>query len=708
MSKFASIDFEYYDTAEKNLNVVCCSIRHDGETHNYWTHKNAFDTHTLLVPHIKLLKERGYTFLAYAVTAEASAFLSLGLNPLDYKWVDLYLEFRCLSNHNSNYKYGKHLVNGRVKHLRMPKPKWERKTEKDHAAADASKQEYGMGAAAYKTLGVIIDSDFKKEIRDLIIACNSGKTDDIEAMVARKDDIMGYCASDVEYLEPMFMEMLNEYKRLLGSRFSPNQLREDIFRRSAYACRTAKMERFGYPIHVDRTRNFSSQVPNILWSCQHDINSQFDFEGDDRLFRNKVKKRPFELSWNQIKTRKELRKWINETNYKGWILTDGGQSGIKDLSLSLKAFQKPIQYRHNYPTGNLLAQFQRYLKLKQDLNGFTANDKGKKKKFWDSVGEDGRVRPYFGIYGAQSSRSQPSATAFIHLKSAWLRSLVQPPKGRLCGSIDWASEEFLVSALLSKDPEMIKAYQSGDVYLSFAKDAKVVPKEATKSTHKKERNLMKPIILGQQYDLTKYGLATQLTEATGKKTSEDEAESWIQLHKRIYKVLWGFKARVQLEYSRKKFIRLPDGWYIWGDNPNKRSVGNFPTQGFSASIMRKAVELAQDAGLDVIFTLHDALYIEFDEDDIDAMQTLAECMDEAFRYYFPEEQKPLASCRMDADVWGDSIGNSYEEDIEYHTSEGWMKMPVKYQNIYIDERGVTQYEKFKQYFKDVPYDNYEF
>ncbi len=703
--KFASIDFEYYDTAEEKLTLVCCSIKHDDTTRSFWTHRSSSGI-SLACDYINFLHSEGYTFIAYNVVAEASSFISLGLgSPLKYNWIDLYLEYRCLSNHNDNYAYGKQLINGRIKTTRRPLPKWQRKTEADEKKAESQKQEYGYGAAVFKTQGIVIDNDFKKEIRDLIIACNSGNEEDIQAMVCRKDEILQYCESDVKYLEPMLMGMLNEYKRLLGERYNPVQLKSDMRNRSEYACRTAIMERKGYPIDENKTRNFSDQVPNILWECQTDINSQFDYYGDDRIFRNKTKIRPLDLSWNQKKSRNILREWIKDNNFKNWTLTDGGKSGIKDLSLSLKAFQKPISYNHTYKKGNFISQMQRYLKLKQGLNGFTS---GGKKNFWDSFGKDGRVRPYMGIYGAQSSRSQPSATAFIPLKSAWMRVLIQAPKGKAICGIDFASQEFLLAALLSGDEKMLRAYESGDVYLAFGKDIKYIPKDGSKKQYKKERDNCKAVVLGLSYDMSEYGLAFDLTEKFGRIVSTEEALGWITKHKNAYPKFWAWKERLTRSYEMKKHIRLADGWYLWGDNDNFRSVGNAPVQGMGACIMRKAVALAQDAGLDIIYTLHDALYIEmFIKNKLRDPAILAQCMDEAFRFYFPEEMKKVATVRLDADIWGlDCSEKNY--DLSYASKYGTYTMPVKEQIEYIDERGIEEYNKFKKYFEEVDYGSAEF
>lgn len=703
-TRYAAIDMEYYDTAENKLNIVCASIRHDGATHSFWTHNDEAGKRKL-TSYINLLSSKNYAFLAYNAVAEASAFISLGLEPLKFQWVDLYLEYRCLSNHNDNYAYGKQFLKGRKKFTKKPIPKYMRKTEEDEKKADSSKQEYGMGAAVYKTLGKVIDNDFKKEMRDLIIACNSGNQEDIDKMVENKDRIMQYCDEDVVYLVPMWGEMLNEYKRLLGRRFNMATLRSDVATRAEYACRTAIMERLGYPINVEETRNFSNQVGNITWACQTDINEQFK-DKDERIFRAKVKKRPLDLSWNQTFTRNLVSEWCGDNNYRGWTRTDGD-----DLSLSLKAFSKPISFSHTYPRGHFLAQMQRYLKLKQGLNGFTANGGGKKKKFWDSVGEDGRVRPYMGIYGAQSARSQPSATSFIPLKAAWMRALIQPNSGRAICGIDFASQEFLLAALLSGDKAMLAAYESGDVYLAFGQAIGYIPKTGTKKSHKEQRDNCKAVVLGLSYDMSEYGLATDLSEKFGRKVEPSEALQWINKHKRAYPVFWKWKDRIQRQYRNVKHIRLADGWMMWGDNDNFRSVGNVPVQGMGSCIMRKAVQLAQDRGLDVIYTLHDAVYIEYDSSDTNlyAARGLATCMDEAFRYYFPEELKKSATVRLDADVWSPDCGNSIEKyDRLYDTGYGKYALEVKQQQTYIDERAQEDYDQFSKYFYKQDYSNEEF
>ena len=86
-------------------------------------------------------------------------------------------------------------------------------------------------------------------------------------------------------------------------------------------------------------------------------------------------------------------------------------------------------------------------------------------------------------FGTRSSRNSPSNSKFIFGPSVWLRGLIKPPPGFGLAYIDWVGQEFGVAAALSGDPAMKAAYESGDIYLGFAKAAKVVPADGTRQTH---------------------------------------------------------------------------------------------------------------------------------------------------------------------------------------------------------------------------------
>jgi DNA polymerase I-like protein with 3'-5' exonuclease and polymerase domains len=68
---------------------------------------------------------------------------------------------------------------------------------------------------------------------------------------------------------------------------------------------------------------------------------------------------------------------------------------------------------------------------------------------------------------------------------------------------------FRLAARLSGDEKLWEAYSTGDPYLAFAIQAELAPAGATKQTHKRERNLCKIIMLGVQYGMSAFDMATR-------------------------------------------------------------------------------------------------------------------------------------------------------------------------------------------------------
>lgn len=647
------MDSEFNQTSEPNVNPVCCSfLMPDGSIKSFWHFKcSDFDKQYFVAWVLELSKT--HDIVSFNVESEARYLRAMGVanTPLvSIDWIDLYLEWRMLLNHNHKLYCGEHL-DGKVTPFK-------------------GAPSYSLAGAIYRLLGIRIDAAEKKEMRDLIISNPPFFTSN------QQERIMRYCDSDVTHLPNLLIAMLTEYKKLYKANDLKN-LRQHILTRANYAARTAIMVDTGYPIDYEKTLNFSKNTSLILYDCISDIMEQFP---DIEPFRWVRSKSTYTMNTKNIK------QWIKDNKHPNWELTETG-----DISLSLDAWTKYYDYKHTYPRGNFPAQMVRLLKLKQSLNGFMPRkENAKSKSFFEFVGSDGRVRPFLNIYGAQSGRSQPSASGFIPLKAAWMRSLIQAKPGKAICGIDYSSQEFLLAALCSNDHRMIKAYESGDVYLAFAKDTKMVPKDATKASHPAERNLAKSSVLGISYMMSCVGLSHKLSQDSGKYVSEEDAQKIIDMFEETYERNTQYKEYIIDKYRTDGYLQLSCGWTMFGDNENFRSVGNFPIQGLASSIMRKAVSLAQDRGLNIIFTLHDALYIEFDSSDIAAIDTLRNCMDEAFRFYMPEKLKALANCRMDAEAWSPD----YTTGI-INTPAGYK---VSLEKVHIDERAVEEYKQFSKYF----------
>ena len=664
MGKRVYIDAEFNHSSDYTMNVLCFAFREDDNgvirEGCIWTAEEEGKLEFLeLLEH---WSSGEFTVVTYYAVAEGRAMLSLGFDPRRLKIVDLFIEYRMSLNHNHTMECGEHLVKGKVVHVKPPIPKWER--EDGYKAGHQA--EISLSSCTYKCLGIQRDTVHKTATRDLILSKDN--FDELEQL-----QIMDYCGEDVADLEGIFEFLYKENKKRLSKEHKKTYNKE-ILVRGQYAIATALMEEAGYPIDNAAVKAFANSLGDITFQMQDDITKEFGYVG------------AFQISKKLDKyTRKEksLRKWIECQGHgpETWRMTDGGQ-----LSLSLDAFSD--HYNHRADLSIFGNRFVKYLRERQALNGFTV---GGKTSIWDSVGSDGRVRPYFGIYRAQSGRSQPKATGYIHLKAKWMRTMVQPDKGRCMIGLDWGQQEFLIAGLESKCMSMIKAYESGDVYLYTAKLAGAVPWDGVKEGYLDIRDKFKSTVLAIQYLMTKYGLAKKLTTDTKKEHTEDDAQELIDLFYDSYPEYQDHQERIWSDYMDNGYIRLPCGFTMWGDNQNRRSVCNMPTQGFGGSIMRRAVINAQTIGLKVVITLHDALYIDHPSDKVkEGIERLAWCMDEAFKHYFKgTDMHQHANCRIDPCAWSPDFDGE-----KLTTSLG----EVSLYNKYMDPHSIEDYVKYRQYF----------
>ncbi|MER3415479.1 MAG: DNA polymerase I [Gemmataceae bacterium] len=242
-----------------------------------------------------------------------------------------------------------------------------------------------------------------------------------------------------------------------------------------------------------------------------------------------------------------------------------------------------------------------------------------------TVGSDGRNRCMLSAFGSRTSRNQPSNSRFIFGPSAWLRSLVRPEPGMAVAYLDWSQQEIAIAAALSGDRKMQDAYQSSDFYLSFAKMAGAVPPDATKDSHAAVREQFKAVALGVSYGMSAEGLARKLN------VPPVRGRDLLRMHKETFRQFWRWSDAVQDEAILAGRLRTVFGWTVHtGDQPNPRSMRNFPMQGNGAEMMRLACCLATERGIGLCCPVHDALLIEADAEEIDvAVEATQQAMREA-------------------------------------------------------------------------------
>jgi len=392
----------------------------------------------------------------------------------------------------------------------------------------------------------------KEAMRDLILSGGPWSNDDREA-------ILDYCQSDVSALV------------LLLEKMAPKLNLKRALLRGQYMAAVAKIEDRGIPI---------------------------DIELFNRL----------EENWELIKT--QLIQNV-DVNYK--VFEDG--------HFRLSLFKKYL-IDNNIPwpkleTGTLktdddtfkeMAKVHPQLQQLRDLRSILSQLKLSKL----SIGKDGRNRCLLSAFQTRTGRNAPSNSKFIFGTATWLRSLIKPEPGMGLAYIDWSQQEFGIAAKLSEDLHMQDAYRSGDPYLAFGKQAGAVPPNATKQSHRNERDRFKACVLGVNYGMGEKALADRIQQ------SVLEARNLLKKHQDTYQRFWWW-SNGALDYAMF-YGKL---WTVFGwtikvnENPNPRMLRNFLIQANGAEMLRLACILVLNEGVNICAPIHDAILIEAPIDELD-------------------------------------------------------------------------------------------
>jgi DNA polymerase I len=236
-----------------------------------------------------------------------------------------------------------------------------------------------------------------------------------------------------------------------------------------------------------------------------------------------------------------------------------------------------------------------------------------------AIGQDGRNRTILSAFRSRTGRNQPSNTRFIFGPSVWLRSLIKPPPAHGLAYIDWSQQEFGIAGALSGDVAMQEAYSSGDPYLAFAKQARAVPADATKQSHGPTRELFKQCILGVAYGMEAPSLAYRIGQPP------IVARDLLRAHRETFKTFWSWSDAAVDFAMLTGSLHTVFGWQVHvGDNPNPRSLRNFPAQANGSECLRLACSFGTERGIEICAPIHDAVLIcaplDRLEDDIASMR----------------------------------------------------------------------------------------
>jgi DNA polymerase I len=229
-----------------------------------------------------------------------------------------------------------------------------------------------------------------------------------------------------------------------------------------------------------------------------------------------------------------------------------------------------------------------------------------------AVGADDRNRTVLWPFKAKSGRTQPAASAWAFSPAVWMRNLIQPGPGMAISYVDYSSMEFLIAAVKSRDPLMLKFYEN-DPYLSFARHVGAAPPWATKQTHGPLRDRYKTGLLAIQYGVSYLTLAAKLG------VTQVAAQAMIDQHHELFSTYWAW-AEDWLAWALDHGIMWTsmDWQCVVGDVELKtRTIINWPVQSVGGDILRLACIWATKRGLRLTAPVHDAILLEAPIDRID-------------------------------------------------------------------------------------------
>ncbi|MCZ6651776.1 MAG: DNA polymerase [Planctomycetota bacterium] len=455
-----------------------------------------------------------------------------------------------------------------------------------------------LGALAYHGLPAL-DGIEKDTMREL--ALRGGPYTDAE-----RHALLDYCQSDVDALAKLLPAMA-------GNIDLPRALL-----RGRYMAAVARMEWTGTPIDTRTLALFREHWTEIQVELIRQVDADFGVY-DGQTF--KAARFANYLARHDI----------------AWPMLDTGRLCLDDDTFKRMAGAHP-QLRPLRELRKTLAQLR--------LNSL-------------EVGADGRNRCALWGFGTKTSRNAPSTSNYIFGLPAWSRGLIKPGPGRALADVDYEQQEFGIAAALSGDLAMQQAYASGDPYLTFAKQAKAVPQDATEASHGHVREQYKVCSLAVQYGMRPASLAVAINQP------EAGARELLRTHRDTYPMFWSWVRAAVDRAMLTGSLHSVFGWQVHvGGKANPRSLMNFPMQANGAEMLRLACCLMTEWGIDVCAPVHDAVLVESSVDAIDDVVRAAQtAMLEASKFVLDG-----FGLRTDAAV-------------------------IQYPDRYMDKRGASMWEK---------------
>ena len=467
------IDFEYQDTSDADYKIVAFGILESWGSSSMTAPltavsrckivmKDVLSEQIKVIEHVSKRLRRRPIFISWNVSAEARSFISLGLDPFKYEWIDLMVVWKIFRNGNPDFDVSRVKGSGEDSLL--------------NAAVCLLKPEQ---------LGPEVTKEYKDKSRDLILGLDLTE----EISLEEGQEISRYCRSDVVLTRDIFEVLQRE-----GLKMSLDNALEH----GKYQVCMALCEHRGIDVDVDELTNRQCMVGAEHRQLQEELKKKCPtlfgaLKKDNNLYSFKRKNLMVEIQrvidetgmeWDRKKPTEIMKdNGIFEGNYTGdkKMLGYALSTGVKSRILET-AFE--------------------YASKKNIYTFFT--ETGVTRSWYDYVGTDSKIRPYLKAFDSLTFRNYPTGKGFLLAQDESLHYMMTIPKGMYLINADIGQQEFAIAACMSGDPKMIEAYNSGDPYTALAKMS------GNWDGRKETRDLYKVIVLSMAFGLGVSGLMWEL------------------------------------------------------------------------------------------------------------------------------------------------------------------------------------------------------
>ena len=407
-----------------------------------------------------------------------------------------------------------------------------------------------------------ISEDLKKYFINKIILAHDTYTDE------QMSKILDYCTSDVDANAALFLEQIKEIEQV--KKFDGPQMiiSQALFSGAAVAC-TAQVEFNGIHINQPLLKKIDDAFPYVKRKMIDELNADLDIYENDVLKQHKFDEFIERVGLADV-----------------WPLTITGKYKTDEKTLE--------EYKDTHPDIRKFKLAQEFIGSRK-LKGFI-------------VGPDGKARCSYKMYGLKTGRTNPSTAKHPFNAPKAMRNLVAAPKDKIMVNFDYRSQEVAIAAYISGDPKMMAAVEQTDPYIQIAKMNNAVPKDATKASHKEQRNLYKTTTLAALYGQGAINMSKRMNLII------DYGQDLFVKIKNTFPTYFAwakemFDKAIIDGYAETKF-----GWRYYfkpGELYNPRTFYNFPIQAHGSEMLRRALIDLTHAGIEVNALIHDGIVLTF-------------------------------------------------------------------------------------------------